>query len=100
MPNNNDGIKTTVGVKGDKEYKAALQQISRQLTVLNTDMKASQSAFGNQADTMGGLFPSQARCAACLLDASQRFAAVPGHACFGSFHNDSGWSGRSRCFCP
>ena len=55
MPNNNDGIKTTVGVKGDKEYKAALAQISRQLTVLNTDMKASQSAFGSQAETMDGM---------------------------------------------
>ena len=55
MANNNEGIKTTVGVKGDKEYKVALQQISRQLTVLNTDMKASQSAFGAQADTMDGM---------------------------------------------
>ena len=28
MPNNNDGIKTKVGVMGDKEYKAALAQIN------------------------------------------------------------------------
>ena len=55
MPNNNEGIKTTVGVKGDKQYKDALAQISRQLTVLNTDMKASQSAFGGQAETMAGM---------------------------------------------
>ncbi len=55
MANNSEGISTKVGVKGDKEYKSALQQISRQLTVLNTDMKASQSAFGNQAETMDGM---------------------------------------------
>ena len=55
MPNNNEGIKTTVGVQGDKQYKDALAQISRQLTVLNTDMKASQSAFGGQAETMAGM---------------------------------------------
>ncbi len=55
MPNNSEGIGTKVSVKGDKEYKSALQQISRQLTVLNTDMKASQSAFGAQAETMDGM---------------------------------------------
>ena len=55
MPNNSEGISTKVGVKGDKEYKNALSQISRQLTVLNTDMKASQTAFGNQAETMDGM---------------------------------------------
>ena len=54
MPDN-EGIKTKVGVQGDKEYKQALSDISRQLTVLNTDMKASQSAFGSQADTMAGM---------------------------------------------
>ena len=55
MPNNSEGISTKVGVKGDKEYKNALSQISRQLTVLNTYMKASQSAFGAQAGSMAGL---------------------------------------------
>lgn len=55
MPNNNEGIKTKVSVQGDKQYKDSLAQISRQLTVLNTDMKASQTAFGNQAETMDGM---------------------------------------------
>ncbi|MBQ8952939.1 MAG: hypothetical protein IJ048_02390, partial [Clostridia bacterium] len=50
-----EGIKTQVGVQGDKEYKAALTDIGRQLKVLNSDMKASQSAFGDQATTMAGL---------------------------------------------
>ena len=50
-----DGIKTQVGIQGDKEYKAALADIGRQLTVLNTDMKASQSAFGAQATSMAGM---------------------------------------------
>ena len=50
-----EGIKTQVGIQGDKEYKAALSDISRQLTVLNSDMKASQSAFGSQATTMAGM---------------------------------------------
>ena len=39
-----EGIQTRVSVLGDKEYKAALSDITRQLTVLNTDMTASQSA--------------------------------------------------------
>ena len=55
VANNSEGIGTKVTVKGDKEYKSALQQISRQLTVLNTDMKASQSAFGAQAESMDGM---------------------------------------------
>ena len=50
-----EGIKTKVGMQGDKAYKQALSDISRQLTVLNTDMKASQSAFGAQAGSMAGL---------------------------------------------
>ena len=50
-----DGIKTKVGVQGDKEYKQALADIGRQLQVLNTDMKASQSAFGSQATSMAGM---------------------------------------------
>ncbi len=50
-----DGIKTKVGVQGDKEYKTALSDIGRQLRVLNSDMKASQSAFGDQASSMAGL---------------------------------------------
>ena len=50
-----DGIKTKVGLQGDKEYKQALADISRQLNVLNSDMKASQSAFGSQAGSMAGL---------------------------------------------
>ena len=55
MANNSDGIKTKVGVQGDKEYKQALTDIGRQLRVLNSDMKASQSAFGSQTETMGGM---------------------------------------------
>ena len=47
-----EGIQTKVSVLGDKEYKAALSDITRQLTVLNTDMTASQSAFAGQADSM------------------------------------------------
>lgn len=50
-----DGIKTKVGVQGDKEYKNALSDIGRQLRVLSSDMKASQSAFGDQATSMAGL---------------------------------------------
>lgn len=48
----NDGISTKVSVLGDKEYKKALSDIGRQLTVLNTDMAATSSAFGDQADSM------------------------------------------------
>ena len=50
-----DGIKTKVSVQGDKEYKNALSEIGRQLRVLDSDMKASQSSFGSQATTMAGL---------------------------------------------
>ena len=55
MPNNSEGIKTKVSVQGDKEYKNSLAQISRQLTLLNTDMKASQAVFGKQADSMDAM---------------------------------------------
>lgn len=48
----NDGISTKVSVLGDKEYKKALQDIGRRLTVLNTEMAATTSAFGEQADSM------------------------------------------------
>ena len=47
-----DGISTKVSVLGDKEYKKALQDIGRRLTVLNTEMSATTSAFGDQADSM------------------------------------------------
>ena len=47
-----EGISTKVSVLGDKEYKASLADIGRQLTLLNTDMGATQSAFGEQADSM------------------------------------------------
>ncbi len=50
-----EGIKTTVGIQGDKEYKAALADINRTLNVLNTGMKASQAAFGSQATAMAGM---------------------------------------------
>lgn len=50
-----DGISTKVSVLGDKEYKAALADIGRQLTVLNTNMAATQSAFDGQADAMEAL---------------------------------------------
>ena len=48
----NDGISTKVSVLGDKEYKKALQDIGQRLTVLNTEMAATTSAFGEQADSM------------------------------------------------
>ncbi|MEG0901216.1 MAG: hypothetical protein RSG96_03785, partial [Clostridia bacterium] len=47
-----EGIGTKVSVLGDKEYKRALTDIGRQLTVLNTGMAATQSAFDDQADAM------------------------------------------------
>ena len=50
-----EGIGTKVSVLGDKEYKAALADIGRQLTVLNTAMVASQSAFDGQGDAMDAL---------------------------------------------
>lgn len=50
-----EGIGTRVSVLGDKEYKAALADIGRQLTVLNTAMVASQSAFDGQGDAMDAL---------------------------------------------
>ena len=50
-----EGISTKVSVLGDKEYKKALQDIGRQLTVLNTDMAATSSAFGDQADSMDAM---------------------------------------------
>lgn len=40
-----EGIGSKVQLLGSKEYKAALSDIGRQLTVLNTSMDASQSAF-------------------------------------------------------
>ena len=50
-----EGIKTQVGIQGDKEYKAAIQEINGSLRLLDSEMKASQSAFGAQATTMAGL---------------------------------------------
>lgn len=50
-----DGIQTQISVGGDKEYKQALKDISRQLTVLNSDMQASQSVFGDNATSMDAL---------------------------------------------
>lgn len=50
-----EGIGTKVSVLGDKEYKAALADIGRQLTVLNTNMAATQSAFDDQGDAMDAL---------------------------------------------
>ena len=40
-----EGIGSKVQLLGSKEYKAALSDIGRQLTVLNSSMDASQSAF-------------------------------------------------------
>ena len=51
MPSS-EGISTRVSVLGDKEYKKALQDIGRRLTMLNTEMAATNSAFGDQADSM------------------------------------------------
>lgn len=51
MPDS-EGISTKVSVLGDKEYKKALQDIGRRLTMLNTEMAATNSAFGDQADSM------------------------------------------------
>lgn len=39
------GIQTEVRVLGDKEYKAALSDITRQLTVLNTTAKTTGAAY-------------------------------------------------------
>ena len=50
-----EGISTKVSVLGDKEYKKALQDIGRRLTVLNTEMAATTSAFGDQADSMAAM---------------------------------------------
>ena len=50
-----EGIGTKVSVLGDKEYKTALADIGRQLTVLNTNMAATQSAFDDQGDAMDAL---------------------------------------------
>lgn len=50
-----EGISTKVSVLGDKEYKAALADLSRQLTLLNTDMKATQSAFTGQEGSIDAL---------------------------------------------
>ena len=47
-----EGISTKVSVLGDKEYKQAMQDIGRRLTVLNTEMAATSSAFGDQAGSM------------------------------------------------
>ena len=55
MPATGDGISTKISVLGDKEYKTALQDINRTLTVLNTSMAASQSAFGDQANSMDAM---------------------------------------------
>ena len=55
-----EGIYTRISVLGDKEYKKALSDIGRQLTVLNTGMKASQSAFEGQEDSMEALQPKRA----------------------------------------
>ena len=51
MPSS-EGISTRVSVLGDKEYRKALQDIGRRLTMLNTEMAATNSAFGDQADSM------------------------------------------------
>ena len=50
-----DGIGVKIGLQGDKEYKKALQDIGRQMAVLNSSMKASQSAFGDQTGSMEAL---------------------------------------------
>ena len=55
MPSS-EGISTRVSVLGDKEYKKALQDIGRRLTMLNTEMAATNSAFGDQAEAEG--FPA------------------------------------------
>lgn len=52
MATNNEGIGTRVSVLGDKEYKAALSDIGRQLNVLNSEMAATQSAFDSTSDAM------------------------------------------------
>lgn len=44
-----DGIRTEVGLLGAAEYRKGLSDMTRSLTVLNTEMQASQSAFkGNE----------------------------------------------------
>jgi len=43
-----EGIGTKVSVLGDKEYKEAMADIGRQLAVVNSEMRASQSAYDSQ----------------------------------------------------
>lgn len=50
-----EGIFTNISILGDKEYKKALQDMGRQLTLLKTDMEASQSAFVDQAGSVEAL---------------------------------------------
>lgn len=49
MAGGDEGIKTKVGLLGASEYRSGLSDMTRSLTVLNTEMQASQSAFkGNE----------------------------------------------------
>ncbi|MDO5378460.1 MAG: hypothetical protein Q4G52_09020 [Clostridia bacterium] len=59
-----DGISTKISVLGDKEYKKALQDIGRNLAVLNSEMRTSQSAFGEQETSLAGLRDKHAKLSA------------------------------------
>ena len=52
-------LKTRVGVDGEPTYKASLDRIASSLKTLDKEMKASQSAFGDNANSMEALADKQ-----------------------------------------
>lgn len=52
MPDQVYDIKSRVSLMGDREYKDAIKGINQGLTVLKTDLAASQAAFKGQAESM------------------------------------------------
>lgn len=55
----NDGIQTKVSMLSAKEYKTEMGDIGRGLAVLKSDMKATQSAFAGQEDSVVSLTEKQ-----------------------------------------
>lgn len=49
------GIRTTMTLDGEKEYKAALSEINSALKVLNSEMKLTKEQFSDQADSVEAL---------------------------------------------
>lgn len=49
------GIRTTMTLDGEKEYKAALSEINSALKVLNSEMKLTKEQFADQADSVEAL---------------------------------------------